>query len=173
MAHLSLYEGNFQCKHKTLCFVFFFFSSFCFTNIHETHDCRVRGRISLTPHYHFYPFYRHLDISRAITAKSSPLHIPSSRTQTRNLCFPSASLQPPSYAPLSYAPISSHCQFLFRDISSLQYCLILMICCCTLLFFCLLFRSNLPQINKLMNFFGFFANSFARIQLTLTVILNH
>ena len=30
--------------------------------------------ISLTPYYHFRPSYRHLDISIAITAESSPLH---------------------------------------------------------------------------------------------------
>ena len=47
--------------------------------------------IPLTPHYHFHPLYRHLDISRAITAESSPLHIASNRTRTWNLWFPSAS----------------------------------------------------------------------------------
>ena len=41
--------------------------------------------ISLTPHHHFHLLHRHLDISRAITAESSPLHIASSRTQTGNL----------------------------------------------------------------------------------------
>ena len=35
------------------------------------------GVISLTPLYHFYPLHRHLDISQAITAESSPLHIAS------------------------------------------------------------------------------------------------
>ena len=40
---------------------------------------------SLTPHYHFDPLHKHLDISWAITAESSPLHIASSRTQTGNL----------------------------------------------------------------------------------------
>ena len=47
--------------------------------------------ISLTHQYHFHPLHRHLDISRAITAESSPLHIASSRTRTENLWFPSAS----------------------------------------------------------------------------------
>ena len=47
--------------------------------------------ISLTPHYHFHPLHRHLGVSRAITAESSPLHIASSRTRTGNLWFPSAS----------------------------------------------------------------------------------
>ena len=46
--------------------------------------------ISLAPNYHFHPLYRHLDISRAITADSSPLHIGSSPIRTGNLCFPSA-----------------------------------------------------------------------------------
>ena len=41
--------------------------------------------IPLTPHYHFHPLHRHLDISRAITAGSSLLHIASSRTRTGNL----------------------------------------------------------------------------------------
>ena len=41
--------------------------------------------ISLKPHYYFHPLHRHLDINRAITAESSPLHIGSSRTRTRNL----------------------------------------------------------------------------------------
>ena len=46
---------------------------------------------SLTPHYHFHPSYRHLDISRVITAESLPLCIGSSRTRTGSLWFPSAS----------------------------------------------------------------------------------
>ena len=73
--------------------VFFFFRSvFFFTTIHESQDCKGRGRaFFLTPHYHFYRFHRHLDISRVITAESSPLHIGSSRTRTGNLWFPSAS----------------------------------------------------------------------------------
>ena len=40
---------------------------------------------SLTPHYHFRPLHRHLDISRAITVGSSPLRIASSRTRTGNI----------------------------------------------------------------------------------------
>ena len=40
--------------------------------------------ISLTPHCHFHPVHRHLDISWAITAESSPLHIASSRTGNSN-----------------------------------------------------------------------------------------
>ena len=57
---------------------------------------------SLTSVYHFHPFPKRLDISRAITADSSPLHIASSRTQTGNLWFPSVSRWPLSYAPLRY-----------------------------------------------------------------------
>ena len=55
----------------------FFFSIWVFFHEHS----RVTGLqgkeegISLTPHYHFHPLYRQLDISRAITAESSPLHI--------------------------------------------------------------------------------------------------
>ena len=47
--------------------------------------------IYLTPLYHFHPLHRHLDITRKITAESSPLHIARSRTRTGNLWFPSAS----------------------------------------------------------------------------------
>ena len=36
--------------------------------------------ISLTPHYQFHPLYRHLDISRAVTAENSLLHIASTNT---------------------------------------------------------------------------------------------
>ena len=43
--------------------------------------------ILLTPHYHFRPLHRHLDISRTITAESSPLRIASSRTRTRTFGF--------------------------------------------------------------------------------------
>ena len=35
--------------------------------------------VYLTPLYHFHLLHRHLDISRAITGESSPLHIASSR----------------------------------------------------------------------------------------------
>ena len=38
--------------------------------------------ISLSPHYHFHPLHRHLDISGVITAENSPLHIGSSRNRT-------------------------------------------------------------------------------------------
>ena len=48
--------------------------------------------ICLTPHYHLHPLHRHLEISRAITANSSPLHIGSSRTRTGNLCFPRSAI---------------------------------------------------------------------------------
>ena len=70
------------------CLFFFFLSGFSFTNIH-----RQQGKgegIFLTPLYHFHLLHRHLDISRAITAESSRLHIASSRTRTGNLWFPSA-----------------------------------------------------------------------------------
>ena len=47
--------------------------------------------IYLTPLYHFRPLHGHLDISRAIAARSSRLHIATSRTRTGNLWFPRAS----------------------------------------------------------------------------------
>ena len=36
----------------------------------------------LSPHHHLHPLHTHLDITRAITAESLPLHIGSSQTQT-------------------------------------------------------------------------------------------
>ena len=73
--------------------LWFFYSIWVFFHEHSR-ITGVQGKgegISLTPHYPFHPLHRHLDISGAITAESSPLHIASSRTQTGNLWFPSAS----------------------------------------------------------------------------------
>ena len=80
-------------------FFFFLLSGFSFTNIHESQDCRGRGRACfylLTTNFHL--LHRHLDISRLITAESLPLHIASSQTRTGNLWFLRASRQPLSYA---------------------------------------------------------------------------
>ena len=55
-----------------LCFLLGFLAR-PFTN-HRT--VRERGgHFFLTPHYHYYPLHRHLDIGRAITAESSLLYI--------------------------------------------------------------------------------------------------
>ena len=71
----------------------FFFSIWVFFHEHSLFTGQQgKGEgIFLTPLYHFHPLHRHLDISRAIIAESSPLHIGSSRTRTGNLWFPSAS----------------------------------------------------------------------------------
>ena len=67
----------------------FFFSIWVLFHEHS----RIKGLkgmgegILLTPHYHFRPLHRHLDISRTITAESSPLRIASSRTRTRTFGF--------------------------------------------------------------------------------------
>ena len=54
-------------------FFYLGFLSGIFT-IHRTVEEEVGGRgIYLTPLYHFHPLHRHLDISQAITAESSPL----------------------------------------------------------------------------------------------------
>ena len=51
-------------------FGFFALSRFSFMNIHKSQDCRGRGGgISLTPHYHFFPLHRHLEISWVVTAE--------------------------------------------------------------------------------------------------------
>ena len=71
---------------------FFFFPIWVFFYEHSriTGLQRKGEGISLTPHYQFHSLHRHLDISRTITAESSPLHIARSRTRTGNLWFPSA-----------------------------------------------------------------------------------
>ena len=86
---LSLcYIKAFIPRGSSLNFTLFFLSGFPFTTIHESQDCR--GRPKVTTLYHFHLLYRHLLISQAITAESSPLHTGRSRTRTRNLWFPSA-----------------------------------------------------------------------------------
>ena len=81
------------CRHKILTQKKIFFSIWVFFHNHsQITGLQLKGEdISLTPNYHFHSLDRHLDISRAITAKSSPLHIGSSWTRTRNLWFPSPS----------------------------------------------------------------------------------
>ena len=73
--------------------IFFFFSIWDFFKNHSriTILQEKEEGISLIAQYHFHPLHRELDISRAITTESSPLHIGSSRTRTANLRFPSAS----------------------------------------------------------------------------------
>ena len=78
---------------RTICpGLYSFFSIWVFFNDHSG-ITGLQGKgdsISLTPHYHFHPLQRHLDISRAITAEISPLHTGNSRTWTGNLWFSSA-----------------------------------------------------------------------------------
>ena len=71
--------------------VFFSVWVFFYKHLRITGLQGKRERISLTSHYHFHLLHRHLDISQAITAESSPLHIASSCTRTGNLWFPSTS----------------------------------------------------------------------------------
>ena len=74
---------------ENLCFFVFAFVFFTISVFFHEHS-RITGLqgkgecISLTPHYHFQPLHRHLNISRAIAAESSPLHIVNSRTRTAN-----------------------------------------------------------------------------------------
>ena len=86
-----------------LCFDFFFFYLDFFSQPFTNHGTVGEGEgISLTPYYHFHPLHRHLDIRRAITAESSPLHIGSSRSRTGDLWFPSETfgLHLQKYSPL-------------------------------------------------------------------------
>ena len=67
-------------ENKKVSIVFFFLSGFFFKNVHEPQDSKSRETaFFLTPHYHFHPLHRHLDMSQEVTAESSPLHMGSSR----------------------------------------------------------------------------------------------
>ena len=61
---------------------YLFFSTCVFFHNHSRiTELEGKGEgISLTPHYHFHPLHRHWDISRAITAETSPLHTGSNRS---------------------------------------------------------------------------------------------
>ena len=69
--------ANFTGKH--LCwrdFLIFFFYWVFFHEHSRIVGLQGKGEgISLAPHYNFYPLHRHLDISRAIFAESSPLQL--------------------------------------------------------------------------------------------------
>ena len=70
-----------------------FFSILVFFHEHSRFtEQQVKGKaIFLTSPYNFHPLHKQLDIIQAITVESSSLHIASSRTQTGNLRFRSAS----------------------------------------------------------------------------------
>ena len=72
----------------TVCYIIDLFFIWIFFHEHSLFTGQQgKGEgICLTRLYHFHPLHRHLDISRAITADISPLHIASTRTRTGNLC---------------------------------------------------------------------------------------
>ena len=84
---LSVYSF---CWSSLICiyvYIYVFYLGFLLQPSTNHRTAGEGGGHSLTPHYHFHPLPRHLDISRAITAGSSPLHIGSSQTWTGNLWF--------------------------------------------------------------------------------------
>ena len=70
---------------------FFFYLGFLSRTFTDHRTAGKGDANSITPLNHFYPLYRHLEISRAITADSSPLDIASNLTRTGNPLLPSAS----------------------------------------------------------------------------------
>ena len=78
----KLFLGSLVGLHIFFLFFCLSFLSRTFT-IHRTAG-EGGGYISLTPLYNFHQLHRHLGISRAITAESSPLYIASSRTRIWN-----------------------------------------------------------------------------------------
>ena len=79
--------------NKCFFFCFVFFSIWVFFHEHSpiTGQQGKEEGIYLTALYHFHLLHKHLYISRAITAESSPLHIAGSRIWTGNLWFLSRS----------------------------------------------------------------------------------
>ena len=96
--YLGLFDGwvnfPFRASETKRAFFFFFFLSIWVFISRKLTNNRTSGEgegVSLTPHCHFHSLHRHLDINRANTAESSPLHIASSRNRIRNLYIPSQS----------------------------------------------------------------------------------
>ena len=71
--------------------IFFFICIFCHEHSQFTGQKGKGEAISWTPPYHFHRLHRLLEISGAIPAESSPLHITSSRSLNGNLWFLTAS----------------------------------------------------------------------------------
>ena len=77
---ITNYQFHLFTNIKTI-FNFFFLSGFSFTTIHKVIGQQGKGEgISSITHFHLHLLHRNLDISQAITADSSPLHIVISRT---------------------------------------------------------------------------------------------
>ena len=76
-------------KFRRWYFLFFSIWVFFSFDIDFTHHSMGRQKPILTNLYHFHLRRKHLDISKTITAESSPLSVVSDdRTQTRNLWLP-------------------------------------------------------------------------------------
>ena len=92
--------GKAKQNASFMSFSYKFFSIWVFFHEHSQFTGQQgKGEgIYLISLYHFHPLHRRLDISRGITAGSSPLHIASSWTRTGNLFFPRASREPLNYA---------------------------------------------------------------------------
>ena len=90
--HRETYSSPNKNKYR-----YFFSVWFSFTNIHDLQDSRGRGWLflprPLSLLFYFHLLHRHLDISRAITIESLPLHIASNRSRTgKSLVFEGKSL---------------------------------------------------------------------------------
>ena len=68
----------------------FFYLGFLSHDIHIFQGSKGRGRPILIPLYNFHLLHKHLCISWAITAESSPMHMNSGQSQTENRWFPNA-----------------------------------------------------------------------------------
>ena len=80
------FKGILQNTYLMLSLVYFFSIWLFFLKHSPITGLQGKGEgVSVIPHYHFHQLHIHLDISWVITAESSPLHIASSRTRTRNL----------------------------------------------------------------------------------------
>ena len=87
----TIHLFNYLKTYSRIYLYFLFYVSFLSRTFTNHRTAWEREGISLTPHYPFHLLHRHLDISWAITAKSSLLYIVSCRNRTRNLWFLRAS----------------------------------------------------------------------------------
>ena len=68
---ISIIHSAISKGESLLAFFCFLFIWVFFHNLSRIIGLQGKGEsIPLTPHYHFYPLHRHLDISRVITAES-------------------------------------------------------------------------------------------------------
>ena len=97
------------CKEKSDVFVYFSIWVFFHEYSQFTGKQRKGEAFSFFFFYNFHSPHKHLDISRVIATKSSPLRIAGSWRRTGNLWFPNASLSYGLFRILSFSTCTGSC----------------------------------------------------------------